>query len=340
MLRLFSLAVMLPAAVAATQTIRRLEDASYYGQDGYFKFSKCLRVKIVEDNDDDGNAYFYNGAYRSQSLAYASFVKCEQGCDGTCDPTVAYVAQLDETLEDALQYSQGYCEACTNYCRRRRLEGEEEEGEAENAFTYSPNCNTCATECAYLNAGGNGNDETAYLECQYAYSDDQGLDYYSAPTCANDGSLVMGLFYDDECTIKKSDDDSGYSEQFAYNSFRTMQSVCMNCADGVCEEMFNDATSCVDGKTADGGQDNMGVCKSYKRLSKEWQYAKAKKKSPLPVILLAFVLVGLLCFLSYSYYVRHKNANLASTKTALLEAESSANNNSDNYESQQGHQQG
>jgi len=143
----------------------------------------------------------------------------------------------------------------------------------------------------------------------------------------------------DECTIKKSDDESGYSEQFNYDSFRTIQSVCMNCADGVCEEMFNDATSCVDGKTADGSADNMGLCKSYKRLSKEWQYAKAKKKSPLPVILLGLVLVGLLCFLSYSYYVRHKNANSASTKTALLEAENSAYNNNNN-ESQQGHQQG
>ena len=196
MLRLlFSLVVMLPAAA---MTIRRLEDAAYYGQDGYFKFSKCLRVKIVEDNDDDGNAYFYNGAYRSQSLAYASFVKCEQGCGGTCDSTVAYVAQLDETLEDALQYSQGYCQACTNYCRRRRLdEGDDEDGQGQNAFTYSPNCNTCASECAYLNQGGNnGKDETAYLECEYAYSDDQGLDYYSAPTCENDGSLIMGLFYD------------------------------------------------------------------------------------------------------------------------------------------------
>ena len=103
-----------------------------------------------------------------------------------------------------------------------------------------------------------------------------------------------------------------------------MESVCMNCADGVCEEMFNDATSCVDGKVANGGEDDMGVCKSYKRLTKEWQYASAKKKSKMPVFLLSMVLVCLFCFLSYSYYVRHKNANQYSTKTALLEAERDA----------------
>lgn len=214
MQRLFSLLVlMLPAvAVSATTMIRRLEDASYYGQDGYFKFSKCLRVKIVEDNDDDGNAYFYNGAYRSQSLAYASFIKCEEGCgDSTCDPTVAYVAQLDEALEDGLQYSQGYCNSCLNNCRRRRRrldEGGDDENNQNNnnGFSYSPDCDTCESECAYFsnnnynnnnaNNGGGGNDETAYLECQYSYTDDQGLAYYSAPTCANDGSMVMGLFYD------------------------------------------------------------------------------------------------------------------------------------------------
>ena len=129
------------------------------------------------------------------------------------------------------------------------------------------------------------------------------------------------LLVADECTIKKTDDESGFSDQFAYNSFHTMESVCMSCQDGVCEEIFNDATPCQDGRTANGEDDDMGVCKAYKRMSKEWQYAKAKKKSKLPIILFCMIIVGVLSFLSYSYYVRHKNANLASTKTALLETE-------------------
>ena len=103
-----------------------------------------------------------------------------------------------------------------------------------------------------------------------------------------------------------------------------MESVCMSCQDGVCEEIFNDATPCQDGRTANGEDDDMGVCKAYKRMSKEWQYAKAKKKSPLPIIVLCLIIVSVICFLSYSYYVRHKNANSASTKTALLETENDA----------------
>ena len=100
-----------------------------------------------------------------------------------------------------------------------------------------------------------------------------------------------------------------------------MESVCLSCEDGICEEILNDATTCVDGRAADGGEDDMGVCKTYKRMSKEWTFSSAKKKSPLPLIIFFMVLFGLLGFLSYSYYVRHKNANLASTKTALLETE-------------------
>ena len=95
----------------------------------------------------------------------------------------------------------------------------------------------------------------------------------------------------------------------------------MSCQDGICEEIFDGATPCVDGRTANGEEDDMGVCKAYKRMAKEWQYAKAKKKSKLPLVLFCMIVVGLFSFLSYSYYVRHKNANSASTKTALLETE-------------------
>lgn len=195
MRKVLSLLLALPALTAAT-TIRRLEDAEYFSN-SYFKFSKCIRVKIPQNNDDDGNAYFYNGAYRSQTIAYASYFKCDKGCDGTCDPTTAYVAELDGVVEQALGYSEGYCNACANNCRRR-LEEEGEEEQQNEEQNYQVNCNTCATECKKLNGNGsNGSDESGYLECQYSYTDNDGLDYYSAPTCSMDGgSLVMGLFYD------------------------------------------------------------------------------------------------------------------------------------------------
>ena len=203
MQRLFSLALVaiLPSVAAATTSIRRLEDGGAYGElNGYFKFSRCLRVKIVEDNDDDGNAYFYNGAYRSQSIAYASFLQCDQGC-GSCDASTAYVAELEGVLERGVEYSDGYCQACANRCRRRLEDAEQEgeaEAEAEEERYYSVDCNTCKAQCPYLNGeySKNGEDESNYLDCQYQYTGDDGLDYYSAPTCASDGSLVMGIFYD------------------------------------------------------------------------------------------------------------------------------------------------
>jgi hypothetical protein len=103
-----------------------------------------------------------------------------------------------------------------------------------------------------------------------------------------------------------------------------MESVCMDCQDGVCDEITDGAMSCVDGADANGQEDDMKVCKTYKRVSKNWEYAKAKKKSPVPVVLFCMVFFSVFVFLSYSYFVRHKNANSASTKTALLETERDA----------------
>jgi hypothetical protein len=196
-MQLLSLALLLPAAWAAT-TIRRLEDYNEDAVDGYFKFSQCIRVKVPQDNDDDGNAYFYNGSYRSQSIAYASFLKCEAGCDGTCDPTTAYVAELDAVLQYALTYAGSYCDACTYSCRRRLEEGGDEDGgNNANYNVANVDCNTCVDACARVNGGGSGgSDESDYLDCQYSFTDDNGLDYYSAPTCGSDGSLALGLFYD------------------------------------------------------------------------------------------------------------------------------------------------
>ena len=125
-----------------------------------------------------------------------SFLKCDQGCDGSCDPTTSYVAELDAALEDAVGYAKGYCEACAANCRRRRLD---EAKDAYEEISYSADCKTCEDQCAYVN-GNNGNanglDESEYLDCQYQYTDDDGLDYYGAPTCSQEGMMAMGLFYD------------------------------------------------------------------------------------------------------------------------------------------------
>lgn len=148
------------------------------------RFNKCFRIKIVEDNDDDGNSYFYNGAYRSQSMSFASFYACETGC-GMCDYDSGFVTPLADYLEDNVEFVQGFCNQCLYQCNQRRLE----DGNG------GVDCNACKHYCY---GQGSGNDETEYLNCQAAFQDNEGLQYYAGPTCGDDGSIVIGTFYDSE----------------------------------------------------------------------------------------------------------------------------------------------
>ena len=82
-------------AVAAQQgsSLRFLEDAGDKDFSGsYAKYSNCFRVKIQNNNDDDaeGNSYFYNGKYYAQYETYAAFHLCsanecgKDSCDRLC----------------------------------------------------------------------------------------------------------------------------------------------------------------------------------------------------------------------------------------------------------------
>jgi hypothetical protein len=188
----------LSSSIINTSPIPRfLEDNSngaYYGGNYHLVFDKCIRVKIPKNNDDDGNSYFYNGAYRSQSMAYASFFLCpsNDGC-GQCDTSTAYVTDLEDYLQAYVQHLQNYCTACQEKCRRRRLAD-------DGGYNVNIDCYECADQCSLLNGSNNNNngakDESQYLECQEAFQDEDGIVYYSAPTCSTKGRLEMGLFYD------------------------------------------------------------------------------------------------------------------------------------------------
>jgi len=109
----------------------------------------------------------------------------------------------------------------------------------------------------------------------------------------------------------------------------TVEKAWMDCsASELCEEALAEggALECVEGQNVNANQDDssMYACKTYKRVSKEWQYAKAKRKSPIPIVFFMAFLVGSFMTFSYTYFVRHSKANQASTKTALMEAELSA----------------
>jgi len=61
-----------------------------------------------------------------------------------------------------------------------------------------------------------------YLDCQEAYEDeDEGLQIYSGVTCDGSGNLIIGTFYNDECTVKHSTGQAYFD--FTYEGFQTVQ---------------------------------------------------------------------------------------------------------------------
>mmetsp|Transcript_6931 Transcript_6931/g.11471 ORF Transcript_6931/g.11471 Transcript_6931/m.11471 type:complete len:417 (+) Transcript_6931:68-1318(+) len=121
--------------------LRRLEESGDGDKDFsglYAKYSNCFRVKIQDDNDDDaeGNSYFYNGKYYAQYATYAAFHMCsadECGKD-SCDSSTGYVTDLETYLESNVEFVQEYCNACVNQCRRRLEDEAEEEEEDEEEY--------------------------------------------------------------------------------------------------------------------------------------------------------------------------------------------------------------
>ncbi|KAL7556812.1 hypothetical protein ACA910_005247 [Epithemia clementina (nom. ined.)] len=272
---------------------------------GYMHFDRCLRIKIVENNDDDGNSYFYNGAYRSQSMLYLAYRLCS---DCKCsDGGTSFVMPAADVLQEQITYTQGYCESCSNKCRRRRVEedGEEEQQQVE----YDADCNTCVDQCSPLLLNYfEGNDETEYLDCQAAHDED-GVQYYSGPACDSSGLLTIGLYYDEECTVKKDEKSGGYGENFSRNTFFSMEEMCIPCeSSGLCDDM-EQGLQCVEGKNVNENvDDDMKVCKTYKKVTKEWIYASPKRTYPVALCVMVMILASLFCFGSYTYYVRHKRA--------------------------------
>ena len=289
----------------SSQQQRWLEEEDGGNNDDLSQFTlqqgTCFRMKIGNDNDDDGNSYFYNGAYRSQYMRYISFDLCNTQT-GQCNE---YVVALEDFLENTVDYVQTMCGACANKCSRRNRDlrrlDEGANGDGEN---MNVNCNTCVDECQLLNNKGNsGIDESGYLECQADY-DDGDLEYYTAPQCEN-GEVVIGHFYDDECTIKTS---TLQDSVFSYNTFRTLASIKLDCSlSDNCAELFDDAIPCSSGN-ADNDEDDAKLCKAAKAATRVQTYYKKpfyKNKPWIPIFLLISITGFGFGFLAWTYYVRH-----------------------------------
>jgi len=291
--------------------IRRLDDAADYTN---MEFGRCHRVKVREENDDDGGQNFYGGKFHSKTAAFASFFMCNdstKGTCGSCDYSTEYVMDLSDYLQLTVEYMTNYCDACSAQCRRRLEDGEEDNNDNNNngGGNMAADCDSCAYTCAKYNGGG---DEANYLGCQAAYQDDEGNQLYSAPTCDPDtGDIIIDMFYDDECQIKHY---VGNYYGFSYDTFSMIESSCVDCAysNGLCGNMYQYAYHCVNGNNQNGNvaeNDDISACKSFKQAFAERIYHKRKKTSPVfAIIVFALTLSMCFAFGSYTYYIRHKDS--------------------------------
>lgn len=289
--------------------MRHLEEDSGDGNKDfsslYAKYSNCFRVKIQQDNDDqvEGNSYFYNGKYYAQYETYAAFHLCSGNTCGSdsCERSTGYVTDLKTYLESNVEFVQDYCNACSNQCRRR-LEDEEEEEEEEMYV----DCSTCGNQCSRFTGSDDGYDEADYLDCQAGYNDGE-TQYYQAPSCDSQGNIVIGMFYDEDCTVKSN---TAMQIEFDYETFLTVESMCAPCNgnDEICEELYDDATHCYGSSVAQGGDGGNTICKKYNDAIRERTYAKRKsKRNIFPVFIGVTVLSFMFCFLSHTYFIRHRN---------------------------------
>lgn len=269
--------------------------SSYKAQVG-----NCFRVKIVNENDDDGNAYFYNGAYRAQFQRYTSFYLCEGSSESTCK---MFVTDLQSFLESSVAFVEKYCYSCKSSCSRRLEDGENQ--------IIAVDCNSCSSQCkSMLQAVNNENTMNAvnYLDCQESYNDGN-LQYYSAPQCGNSENrqyVTIGQFYDADCTIKLNSDDSSskLGLSYSYEAFETLAAMKIDCSisSDFCSELASFSIYC----EGDLDEQNNKLCKAARQAGRINTYYKKHSKFPwVPLLLVALVLSFVFAFLSWSYYVRH-----------------------------------
>lgn len=271
----------------------------------YTSFVKCFRVKIDNGNDDsEGNSYFYNGKYYAQYQTYVAFRLCSSNsCGDSCDGSIGYIMDLRDYLDSNVQFVQNYCTSCSQQCRRR-LEDAKQEEEEEEQYYVEPDCNTCKNYCSRYGSSNGGYDEANYLECQ-AVQVDGDIQYYQAPSCEN-GDIVMGLYYDEDCTVRSNAEVEG---EFNYDTFYTVQGMCNACQnnDAVCADLFNDVSAeCYSDGQA--GNDNNAVCKRYREAVRERKYSKSKRTlNVVPFFVTLFILGFVFAFLAQTYFIRHRN---------------------------------
>jgi hypothetical protein len=275
-------------------------------QDAYANYhvteGTCFRVKVPSQTDDDGNAYFYNGAYHAQFTRYTSFQLCVNGKNSKSSSCSEYVTTLDQYVQTGTAYLYNLCNNCLNQCgNRRNLQDNGGDGNNQ-AQEFTVTCSSCPSTCSTILQNNNA-DESQYLQCQQSHEDGD-IAYYSGPQC-NGGQVVIGTFYDNECTYKAELKSSNLNVD--YTLFQTLQSTTIDCSTGYCNDFMYDAIDCLN---VEANSDNDKVCKTAVKATEVQYYARKRKaRVHAGLYLFAVVLASGFAFLSYTYYIRHRRAH-------------------------------
>lgn len=328
------------SSTAISQQTRKLENVNNYYDFDVTSWSMlagdCFRVKVVQqnndDSNDDGNSYFYHGSYRAQFKRYISYYLCDNSSKNG-NSCKMFVTDIQTYLDTTVNFVQTYCSKCQASCSRRRNEEENNDNNYEVAVS---DCNTCSKQCQPMSSGTS--DETNainYLDCEESYNDGE-LQYYSAPQCGNVDIgqifLVIGQFYDEECTIKLNSDESSskFGFSYNYNVFETVEQMKIDCSvnPSFCSEVLEASVYCDEttGAVANNNNNNNNnqeyskLCKAAVQAGHTHTYYKKPyyKKVPTKAIVIPLVVLAVLfSFLSYTYYVRHQRDR--SQDSTLLE---------------------
>ncbi|KAL7496929.1 hypothetical protein ACHAWT_005838 [Skeletonema menzelii] len=290
MMKLASLLGLVGAAAAASSSAVDIVP---------IKGSSPHRILSGEDGEGEGDGDGGNDNNNAVNLAGYSIQY------STCLRTK--IASDDDAVEGNSYYVNGAYRAQYNLYATFRLCTDSGNGKCtcDDSVEYATDMDTFLQSS--INNVGGGGDETAYLECTYGGAED-GVDYYLAPQCSDTGGLIIGTYYDDECTVK-----AGYSApSFSYSTFSTIESSCQDCSYGGCDEVAGEAHQCVNGKDI-AGDDDEGVCSVVKRTLANVDYSKVKNRHAGAVlfakVFVSMLIIGLIggaMFLAYTYYVRHR----------------------------------
>ena len=257
--------------------------------------SSIVPMRVLEEDGEEDNNNADDADLSGYSLQYSTCLRTK-------------IASDDDAVEGNSYYVNGAYRAQYNLYATFRLCQDEGNGKCtcDASIEYATEMGDFLTT-SMANIGAAGGDETNYLECTYGGAEN-GVDYYLGPQCSEGGGLVIGTYYDEDCTVRASFE----TPSFSYDTFSSIESSCQDCSYGGCDELYEGSHHCYNGNDMEG-EDEEGVCSAAKRATAEIDYSRVKKRNSGAILfakvfisMLVIGLIGGAMFLTYTYYIRHR----------------------------------